>query len=123
MAAANRAKALLETYQGSPAGIGAEIERYLGVSTDDAKSHQEFSGKYHLPFALLSDARGEVARRYGSLLRMGPLKFAKRHTFIIDPDGRIARIYRKVRPREHSDRVIADLEQLRAAQTQQGSRS
>ena len=95
----------------------------LGVSTDHAKSHQKFAGKYHLPFALLSDARGEVARRYGSLMSMGPLKFAKRHTFIIDPDGRIARIYRKVRPREHSDRVIADLEQLRAAQTQQGSRS
>ena len=95
----------------------------LGVSTDHAKSHQKFAGKYHLPFALLSDARGEVARRYGSLMSMGPLKFAKRHTFIIDPDGRIARIYRKVRPREHTDRVIADLEQLRAAQTQQGSRS
>ena len=86
----------------------------LGVSTDHAKSHQKFAGKYHLPFALLSDARGEVARRYGSLMSMGPLKFAKRHTFIIDPDGRITRIYRKVRPSEHSDRVIADLEELRA---------
>jgi peroxiredoxin Q/BCP len=95
----------------------------LGVSTDDVKSHHKFAGKYHLPFALLSDARGEVARRYGSLMSMGPLKFAKRHTVIIDPDGRIARIYRKVRPGEHSDRVIADLEQLRAAQTQQDSRS
>jgi peroxiredoxin Q/BCP len=94
----------------------------LGVSTDDVESHQEFAGKYHLPFALLSDARGEVARRYGALMSLGPLKFAKRHTFIIDPDGRIAKIYRKVRPSEHSERVIADLERLRAAQTGQDSR-
>ena len=95
----------------------------LGVSTDDVKSHQEFAQKYHLPFSLLSDARGEVARRYGSLMSMGPLKFAKRHTFIVDPDGRIARIYRNVRPKQHSDQVIADLEQLRAPQAKGGSGS
>lgn len=95
----------------------------LGVSTDNVKSHQEFAGKYHLPFALLSDARGEVARQYGSLMSMGPLKFAKRHTFIIDPEGRIARVYRKVRPREHSDQVIMDLEKLRAAGARQNASS
>lgn len=88
----------------------------LGVSTDDVESHQAFAEKYHLPFSLLSDARGELAGRYGALVRMGPLKFAKRHTFIIDPEGRIAKIYRKVRPKEHSDQVIADLERLRAPQ-------
>mgnify|MGYP001817303499 FL=1 len=85
----------------------------LGVSTDDVKSHQEFAEKYHLPFSLLSDAGGEVAREYGSLTSLGPLKLAKRHTFVIDPDSRIAKVYRNVQPKTHSDQVIADLEALR----------
>jgi len=93
----------------------------LGVSTDDVKSHQEFAEKYHLPFSLLSDARGEVARQYGSLTRLGPLKFAKRHTFVIDPDSRIAKVYRNVQPKTHSDQIIADLEVLRALRDQQDS--
>ena len=85
----------------------------LGVSTDDVKSHKEFAEKYHLPFSLLSDGRGEVARQYGALTSLGPLKFAKRHTFVIDPDSLIAKIYRNVQPRTHSDQVITDLEALR----------
>ena len=85
-----------------------------GVSLDDVKSHQEFAEKYHLPFALLSDARGEVARRYGALTSFGFVKFAKRHTFIIDPEGNIAKIYRSVSPRRHSEEVIADLRDLGA---------
>ncbi len=84
----------------------------LGVSTDDLGSHQAFAEKYHLPFPLLSDANGEVARSYGSLLQLGPIKFAKRHTFIIDPEGRIAYIYRDVTPKTHSDEVIAQLQAL-----------
>jgi len=81
----------------------------LGVSTDEIESHQAFAKKYHLPFPLLSDAHGEVAKRYGSLLQIGPIKFAKRHSFIIDPEGRIAHIYRDVNPKTHSDEVIAQL--------------
>lgn len=81
----------------------------LGVSTDEIESHQAFAEKYHLPFPLLSDAHGEVAKRYGSLLQLGPIKFAKRHSFIIDPEGRIAHIYRDVTPKTHSDEVIAQL--------------
>jgi peroxiredoxin Q/BCP len=85
----------------------------LGVSTDDVKSHKEFAEKYHLPFSLLSDAGGDVARSYGSLTNLGLWKFAKRHTFVIGPDGRIARVYRDVKPQTHSDQVIADLKALR----------
>jgi len=81
----------------------------LGVSLDDVKSHQAFAAKYHLPFPLLSDADGEVAKRYGSLFQLWPLKFAKRHSFIVDPEGRIARVYRNVEPESHSDEVITDL--------------
>lgn len=84
----------------------------LGVSLDDVESHQEFAEKYHLPFPLLSDADATVAIAYGSLTKFGPIKFAKRHTFIIDPRGQIARIYREVKPKEHSDQIISDLKTL-----------
>lgn len=86
----------------------------LGVSTDDVKTQKEFSDKYHLPFPLLSDADGSVATRYGSYSSFGPFSFAKRHTFIVDPQGNIAKVYRDVRPKVHSDQVIADLRQLGA---------
>jgi len=84
----------------------------LGVSLDDVDSHQEFAEKYHLPFPLLSDAEGSVAAAYGSLTKFGPISFAKRHTFIIDPDGHIARVYTRVKPGEHSTEVIGDLRTL-----------
>lgn len=84
----------------------------LGVSLDDIESHQAFAAKYHLPFPLLSDANGEIAKRFGSLFQLGPLKFAKRHSFIIDPQGRIVREYRDVNPKTHSDEVISDLKAL-----------
>jgi len=88
----------------------------LGVSLDDIESHQAFAEKYHLPFPLLSDAHGEVAKRYGALWQLGPIKFAKRHSFIIDPQGKIARIYRDVKPAIHSDELIADLKALGVGQ-------
>lgn len=84
----------------------------LGVSTDDVASHREFAEKYHLPFPLLSDRNGATARSYGSLTRIGPMKFARRHTFIIGPDGNVAKIYRKVDAKTHSRQVIADLKTL-----------
>jgi len=86
----------------------------LGISTDDVKSQKEFSDKYHLPFSLLSDPDGATASSYGSFTSFGPLRFAKRHTFIIDPQGRIARIYRNVSPRTHSDEILTDLKILGA---------
>lgn len=85
----------------------------VGVSLDDATSHREFAAEHRLPFALLSDADGSVAARYGALLNLGVMKFAKRHSFLIDPDGRIARIYRQVEPTTHVEEILADLTQLR----------
>jgi len=87
----------------------------LGISLDDIESHRRFAEKYSLPFPLLSDAEGRVAEAYGSLFSLGPLKFAKRHSFIIDPASRIARVYRDVDPKSHSDQVIADVQRLMAA--------
>lgn len=92
--------------------LGAEV---LGVSLDSVESHAKFAEKHGLPFSLLADAEADVTRSYGCLTSMGPLKFAKRHTFIIDPEGKLAKIYRDVKPQQHTAEVIADIEQLQSA--------
>jgi peroxiredoxin Q/BCP len=84
----------------------------LGVSLDDTESHAAFAAKYALPFPLLADLQGEVASRYGVLWKLGPLKFAKRQTFIIDPQGRIAKHYASVDPDQHVQQVTTDLRSL-----------
>jgi peroxiredoxin Q/BCP len=67
-----------------------------------------------LPFVLLSDRRGAVAARYGSLVNLGLLKLARRNTFLIDPEGRIAKHYLGVQAARNAADVIADLRALRA---------
>lgn len=89
----------------------------LGVSLDNAASHADFSKKHGLPFPLLADDGGRVAKQYGTLGGFWPLRFAKRHTFMIDPRGNIAKIYRKVDPKTHSRELIADLESLQKVAT------
>lgn len=84
----------------------------IGVSLDDSKSHEEFAAKYKLPFPLLADLKGEVSSAYGALMKIGPIKFSKRHTFIIGPDRLIKKVYREVDPEQHSQQVIADLKLL-----------
>lgn len=88
--------------------------RVAGVSLDSPGSHASFRDKYRLPFPLLSDAGGETARRYGTYFRFACLRLAKRHTFLIDPHGRIARIYRSVSSSRHSAQIIEDLHTLQA---------
>ncbi len=85
----------------------------LGVSLDDTESHAAFAKKYRLPFPLLSDSGGKIAKAYGSLGGFGPIRYAKRHTFIVDPDGRIARVWRKVDPATHSSELLKALSALR----------
>ena len=89
--------------------LNAEV---LGVSLDSAESHAKFAEKHGLPFPLLSDAEAIVATEYGCLTSIGPLKYAKRHTFVIDPQGKLAKIYRDVKPKSHADEIFADLQQL-----------
>lgn len=89
--------------------LGAQI---VGVSVDDSASHAEFAKKYHLPFPLLADRDGIVARRYGAFTDWKVMRFAKRYTFLIDPQGKIAKTYLKVDTSRHSAEVIADLKQL-----------
>jgi peroxiredoxin Q/BCP len=89
--------------------LGVQI---LGVSVDNTESHARFATKYSLPFPLLADEGGVVAKAYDTLWSLGPIKFTKRHTFIIGPDGKIARIYRDVKPEEHSRQVLEDVKAL-----------
>ena len=84
----------------------------LGVSVDSVDSHKKFCAKEGLNFKLLADTSGEVTKEYGSLTNMGVVKFAARHTFVIDPAGKIARVYTNVDPARHSDEVLAALDQL-----------
>ncbi len=85
----------------------------LGISTDDAKSHQKFVTKYELPFPLLCDEGGKVAAEYDSY---GLKKFMgkeymgiSRNTFVIGPDARIEKIYTKVKPENHAAQILNDL--------------
>lgn len=85
----------------------------LGVSLDSVDSHRMFCAKESLNFKLLADANGKVTSAYGSLKNFGVLKFAARHTFVIDPAGKIGKVYPDVDPTKHSAQVLADLDQLR----------
>jgi peroxiredoxin Q/BCP len=87
----------------------------LGVSLDDVESHAQFAEKYSLPFPLLADTGTETAKAYGVLSSMGSFKMAKRETFLIDPEGNIAKHYAQVSPSDHSEQVLSDLEGLMAA--------
>jgi peroxiredoxin Q/BCP len=84
----------------------------LGVSMDDEESHKEFSEKHGLPFPLLADTEGTTADAYGVKSRMLGFKVAKRQTFLIDPDGNVARHYENVDPDTHSQEILADLDAL-----------
>ena len=86
-----------------------------GVSVDGSERLARFSARYHLPFELLSDRGGAVAARYGSLINLGLLKFAKRNTFLIDPEGRVARVYLNVQPSQNAADMVANLKDLKRA--------
>jgi len=84
----------------------------LGVSLDSVDSHKKFCAKEGLNFKLLADTDHKVTDSYGSLTNLGLVKFAARHTFLIDPNGRVAKAYTSVDPLKHSVEVLAELDQL-----------
>ena len=84
----------------------------LGVSGDSVGSHQDFCTKAGINFKLLSDANHKVMNSYGSLTNLGVVKFAARHTFLIDPSGKIAKSYTTVDPVRHSQEVLVELDAL-----------
>lgn len=85
----------------------------LGVSADSIESHKKFCAKEGLNFKLLADTSHKVMSTYGSLTNLGVVKFAARHTFLIDPTGKIAKVYTSVDPSKHSVEVLSELDKLK----------
>ncbi|ELS01961.1 Peroxiredoxin [Xenococcus sp. PCC 7305] len=81
----------------------------LGVSVDDVDSHREFCDAEGLKFPLLADTDGSVSKAYGSWLGISSL----RHTYLIDPDGVLRKIFLGVNPNRHSQEVLTSLEKLK----------
>jgi peroxiredoxin Q/BCP len=90
--------------------LGAGV---IGVSTDGLSSHERFTNKYRLNFTLLSDTKGELGSSLGVLKENGSSMY--RVTFLVSPDGRIAKIYPKVDPAVHPAEVINDLKNLKGS--------
>lgn len=88
----------------------------LGVSTDSTESHKKFAEKYQLPFTLLSDSDKKIVNLYGvwgEKKNMGRTYMGtKRTSFLIAPDGKIARVYENVKPEIHVEEVLKDLSAL-----------
>ncbi len=81
----------------------------IGISVDSEGTHKKFADKLGLPFILVSDKNKEISRKYNVL----GLTSAKRVTFIIDKDGKIAYIFEKVTPKEHAMEVINKINELK----------
>ncbi|WFE69238.1 peroxiredoxin [Thiomicrospira sp. R3] len=96
-------------------GIIAKQATVFGVSVDSVESHKNFAKTHRLPFSLLSDSDGKVAASYNSLFNLGIMKFARRNSFIIDPNGQIAKVYKGVDPQTHVAEVLRDLQVLQEA--------
>ena len=86
----------------------------VGVSVDSVDSHKSFCAKEGLNFHLLSDTDKKVVEQYGSMADYLGVKIAKRNTFLINPQGKIVKVWTGVNPQHHSDEVLAEL------QTEQG---
>jgi peroxiredoxin Q/BCP len=84
----------------------------LGVSVDTAASHKDFCAKEGLNFKLLSDTDAAVSTKYGSIMEYNGAKLSARNTFLIDPEGTIAKVYTGVKPDVHSSEVLAELAKL-----------
>jgi peroxiredoxin Q/BCP len=81
----------------------------VGVSVDSTDSHKEFCAQQGLTFKLLADTEKKVSAQYGSLMNLVGYKIAKRHTFLVDPAGKIVKVWTDVSPNKHSEEVLAAL--------------
>jgi peroxiredoxin Q/BCP len=85
---------------------GAEV---VGVSVDAVASHEKFAKEHNVPFPLLADVDKTAAKAYGVLTSKLGFEYARRDTFVIDPEGNIAKHYEDVDPEQNVDQVLADL--------------
>ncbi len=90
--------------------------KILGISPDDSKSHTKFISKYDLPFTLLADTDHEVVKLYGVWGKKKSFgreyEGVLRTTFLIGADGNIIKVFKKVKPANHSQEILAVLEEL-----------
>lgn len=93
--------------------LGKLKAKVFGISTDSVASHKKFADKYKLPFTLLADVDKTVVEKYGVWAEksMYGRKYfgVLRNSFLIDPQGKIVKIYEKVKPVLHADEVLEDL--------------
>lgn len=89
----------------------------LGVSVQDEKSHEAFCTKEGLHFKLLADTKKSVSSEYGSTINLIADKISSRHTFLIDPQGVIRKVWLDVNVQKHSSEVIAALDDLQKPAT------
>src|SRR5262245_52885408 len=87
----------------------------LGVSVDSVDSHKGFCAKEGLGFTLLSDQDAKVTGAYGSVMDYKGSKMAERNTFLIDPQGKLAKVFTKVDPAGHSEEVLAAIAALKTS--------
>lgn len=87
----------------------------VGVSVQDEDSHQKFCTKEGLSFKLLADTKQEVSSQYDSVMTYNSAKYSARHTFLIDPQGKVQKVWLEVKPDKHSEEVLAALTQLQGA--------
>ena len=100
-------------FQRDQAQFDARNAIILGVSVDTPDSHKQFCTKEGLTFRLLADPNHTVVDAYGSLGNYAGFKIANRNTFLIDPQGNIAKVWTKVQVQHHSEEVLAALDQLK----------
>jgi len=84
----------------------------LGVSVDNEQSHKDFCAKEGLNFKLLADTEAKVSEQYGSIMEYNGAKLSARNTFIIDPTGKVVKVFEKVKVMAHSEEVLAALTTL-----------
>jgi peroxiredoxin Q/BCP len=84
----------------------------VGVSVQDEDSHQKFCTKEGLSFKLLADIKQEVSTQYDSVMTYNEAKYSARHTFLIDPRGKVQKVWLDVKPEKHSEEVLAALTQM-----------
>src|SRR5579862_3500891 len=96
-------------FQRDQAQYEAKNAVIVGVSMQDPDSHQKFCTKEGLSFKLLADTDSRVSSTYDSVMNMGVTKLSARHTFLIDPNGVVQKVYLDVKPDKHSEEVLADL--------------
>jgi len=100
-------------FQRDQAKFDAANAVVLGVSVDTVDSHKQFCTKDNLTFKLLADPDHKVVDQYGSLGHYGTMTIADRNTFLINPEGKIVKVWTKVDPQHHSEEVLAALNEMK----------